>query len=62
MLVLSRTRGAETYLTLPDGRTCKVTVLDIDQGKVRLGFDFPPDVVIVRDDAAARLPRANKGA
>lgn len=62
MLVLSRTRGAETYLTLPDGRTCKVTVLDIDQGKVRLGFEFPPDVLIMRDDAAVRTPRTGKGA
>lgn len=62
MLVLTRKADQKVYVTLPDGREAWVKVIDIDGGKVRLGFEFPPDVLIMRDDATVRTPRTGKGA
>lgn len=62
MLVLTRKADQKVYITLPDGREAWVKVIGTGQGKVQLGFEFPPDVLIMRDDAAVRTPRTGKGA
>ena len=54
MLVISRNEGETTILTLPDGREGTLTVLDVRRRRgvmqVRLGFDLPRDVKIVRPE------------
>ncbi len=45
MLVLSRKRGERVHI----GDNISVTVLDYGNGKVRLGFSAPSDVLILRD-------------
>ena len=53
MLVLSRNVGESLVLTLPDGEVT-VCVVDIDRGKVRLSFDAPLDVQIMRSELLER--------
>lgn len=48
MLVLTRNYREKVILTLEDGRTIEVLVVDIDRGKIRLGFVAPPTVKIHR--------------
>lgn len=43
---------------MPDGTVILLTVCRIDQGKVRLGFEAPLDVVISRTEL---LPTDEKG-
>lgn len=56
MLVLTRRQDQWTYLDLPDGRRIGVLVAECRDGKVRLGFEAPADVQIVRDDAHSLRP------
>jgi sRNA-binding carbon storage regulator CsrA len=49
MLVLTRREGDGIRLTLPDGTACWVKVLEVG-GAVRLGFDFPREIVIERGE------------
>jgi carbon storage regulator len=65
MLVLTRRIGEA--IVLPDlGVT--VRVLEIDRGRVRLGVEAPPSVVVLRDELvthraqAAACPRLTPGA
>ncbi|WP_338825202.1 Translational regulator CsrA [Moorella humiferrea] len=58
MLVLTR-RVNETIVI--DGRV-KVTVISIDQDKIRLGIDAPPEVPIVREELLAAVRDENKAA
>jgi carbon storage regulator CsrA len=37
-------------LQLPDGQDIWVTVIALDHGTVRLGFETPKDVVILREE------------
>lgn len=46
MLVLSRKIGQKIYL----GENIIVTVVEIDRGKVRLGFEAPLDMPILREE------------
>lgn len=46
MLVLSRKLGEKIYI----GKDICVTVVDIDRGKIRLGFEAPREVVISREE------------
>ncbi len=47
MLVYKRFEGQSVDVALDDGRTAKVTVLQVVDGRyVRLGFDFPRDVPV----------------
>ncbi len=46
MLVLSRKVGQFIMI----GENIKVTVTEVDRGKVRLGIDAPRDTAIFRDD------------
>jgi carbon storage regulator CsrA len=52
MLVLSRRKNDSVivYLTGPGGPTVTVRVIEVDRGKVRLGFDCPRDMAIVRGE------------
>jgi carbon storage regulator len=46
MLVLTRKLGESVYIN----DTIKVTVVDIGGGKIRLGFEAPADVRIMRSE------------
>lgn len=48
MLTLSRKRDEWVNLLLPDGRTIGVQLTDIRGDRVRLGFEAPRDVKILR--------------
>jgi hypothetical protein len=51
VLVLKVRVGDCVYVTLPDGRRCRVVVTDGkrgDEGYLKLGFDFPRDVPVNR--------------
>ena len=50
MLVLSRRLNERVRIALPDGRHGWITVADIDRAKVRLGFLFPADVEVLREE------------
>lgn len=51
MLVLSR-RGGQTVVI---GGGIVVTVVEVRDGRVRLGFDAPRDVPVNRGEVAARI-------
>lgn len=52
MLVLSRKVGERIYI----GDDITVTILDIDRGKIRLGFDAPRAVPIFRTELVKSDP------
>ena len=54
MLVLSRKSGQRIICTLPDGRTMAITVCAVRGKYVRLGFEAPQDVNIVREELCGR--------
>ena len=60
MLVLSRRLGERVVLTMPDGRRIDVCLVDVDRGKVRLGFTAPADVTIHRLEIQAEIDSAAK--
>jgi len=51
MLVLSRKVGESIFI---DG-CIKVTVLDVDRGKIRLGIEAPHEVRVLREELLRRL-------
>lgn len=60
MLVLARRLGERVVVTMPDGRLVRVLLVDVDRGKVRLGFDAPPDVLVDREEVHARREAAKE--
>lgn len=50
MLVLARLIREALVMTLPDGRTITVRVMEIVGGKVRLGIEAPRDIVVNREE------------
>jgi carbon storage regulator len=50
MLVLSRKLGEKVFVSVPGMEDIVVTVVDIDRGKIRLGFQAPPSVKIMREE------------
>ena len=50
MLILSRQWDQGITLTLPDGRKGHIRVVSIRGNVVRLGFEMPDDVRILRDE------------
>ena len=50
MLILGRQWDQGITLTLPDGRKGHVLVVSIRGNVVRLGFEMPDDVRILRDE------------
>jgi len=55
MLVLTRKTNETVILTVGDV-TIEVVVTRIDAGRVQLGFNAPPSVAILRDNAVNKLP------
>ena len=60
MLILHRKDGERVLLVLPDGRELVVTVVRRAHGGVRLGFDTPRDVKVVRQGPAAGWVQVRK--
>lgn len=58
MLVLTREKGSDVYLELPDGSEIVVTLVGFKNGKARVGFTAPASVHIVRSE----LREADQGA
>ena len=54
MLVLTRKVGERIFLDLPDdlpkGTRLTVMIADIARGKVRIGFECPPEIIINREE------------
>ncbi len=62
MLVLSRRLNEKVILP---GLNVTVQVVAIENGRVRLGFEAPPDVIVLREELTALVPapaRARRGA
>ncbi len=49
MLVLTRRAGERLLI----GENILVTVVSVERGKVRLGIEAPPDVLILREELTA---------
>lgn len=58
MLILSGRAGSRVQVKLPDGRVGWVVVTEVLQKTVRLGFDLPPDVKVMREALVAAGPSA----
>jgi carbon storage regulator CsrA len=54
MLVLSRKTGQRTQIVAANGQVIWVTVVEIDGGKIRLGFEADESVVIAREELVAK--------
>ena len=50
MLVLTRKLGQKTVIITPSGDRIEVVVVDIDRGKIRLGFTAGRSVQIFREE------------
>lgn len=50
MLVLTRRAGERLLI----GDNVTVTVVSVDRGKVRLGIEAPPDVLVLREELTAQ--------
>lgn len=59
MLVLSRKLGERILITTPERRFIWVSVVDIDRGKIRLGFTAPEEVVVMREELVDQKEPAN---
>jgi carbon storage regulator len=53
MLVLSRKRGETVVI----GKNIEVTVLEVHEDRVKLGFSSPADVTIHREEVYQRIRR-----
>ena len=61
MLVLSRKRGESVLIQVGD-ITIRVVVTTLGDGKVKLGFEAPQKVAIVREEIADRQEGSDGGA
>jgi carbon storage regulator len=52
MLVLTRRAGERLLI----GDNISVTVVSVERGKVRLGIEAPPDVLVLREELTAHRP------
>lgn len=54
MLVLTRQVSNRTYLDFPDGippgSRVTITLVRVEHGKARIGFEAPPEVIITRPE------------
>lgn len=50
MLVLSRKCDEKILIHVPGFKEIEVTVVQIDSSRIRLGFDAPKDVIILRKE------------
>ncbi len=58
MLILTRKAGESIVV----GNSIRITVVELSQGTVRLGFDAPSDVSIYRDEIFREIAAANQAA
>jgi carbon storage regulator CsrA len=56
MLVLSRRKDEKIVLKLLNGETIDLTVVRIDNNKVRLGIEAPAEVIVLRQELVGRNP------
>ena len=65
MLVLGRKVGERVRIVSPDGWEGWITVVELFQGRkaVRIGFEFPREVVILREEVQddSKEPRHAEG-
>lgn len=59
MLALSREAGEGVVVTV-DGKQMRVVVVHTRRGKVRLGFDAPPEFIIERDEIRKTNQKGNQ--
>lgn len=50
MLILSRKQEEQIVIETGQGERIELTVCNIGEGKVRLGFEAPRDITIVRSE------------
>jgi len=50
MLVLSRRKDESVIIRLPDGTTIQVMITAVHGDKVRIGFNAPKEVIILREE------------
>ncbi len=58
MLILTRKAGESIVV----GNSIRITVVELSQGVVRLGFEAPSDVSIYRDEIFREIAAANQAA
>lgn len=56
MLILTRRPGETIAITTPSGETIKVQFIERKGNQIRLGFDAPKEITIMRDDAKSTSP------
>lgn len=57
MLVLTRKRGEKIQI----GKDIYITIVDVDNGKVRLGIEAPRDIPVYRTELLDAPPPEKKG-
>lgn len=55
MLILSRKIGEAVVL----GENITIRIVDISKGVVRIGFDAPDDILILREELEIEIKKAN---
>lgn len=58
MLILTRKKGEGIVI----GGNIKLTVLGIDEGKVKIGIDAPKKISIMRNEVIERIEESNREA
>lgn len=60
MLVLSRFEGESVVVGDPFKPLGRVTIVEVRGNKIKVGFEFPRDIDIARDEVARRIVAAGK--
>lgn len=60
MLVLSRKCDEKILIQVPGLEKIEITVVQIDSSRIRLGFDAPKDVIILRKELQEENRLANR--
>jgi carbon storage regulator CsrA len=55
MLCLSRKLGERIRLRCPDGTVIWLTLVEVDRNKVRLGFECPAGVEVLRQEIIGKM-------
>ncbi len=56
MLVISRHKNEELILTTETGKVIRVVVVELRDGKARIGIDAPAEISVTRPDMRHRRP------
>ena len=54
MLVLSHMLDDKTFINLEDGRVITIVITKLDNRRVKIGFDAPKSIMIVRENAVIK--------